>query len=368
MAVSMRRIATSRGRFGLGALTLLGLSVGGTACKVMIERPASAGPSTLQVDLLEGDVGSDETPIAFGAPHRYRFDVKALRADGSLYEDFEGRVHITVGPNGAVLSDAYVDFVGGQAVDVEVELERVHGDVQVWFEDVNPAGEGSYATGLSPTLHIAHPTIRNLQETDDIEANALEGDFVNLRAADRNLVVTDTTNNGFHVTDLDDDAFNSLFVFTFSAPRGLEVGSRITYLDGTADEFLGLTELSFPAYKAEGELAVPDPVLLDVTTINDELAMEALEASLVEARDLIVCPTDADFDVYGQWTALLSPSGSCADAIDAITVVSTFTVPSFDPKASTGETVRRITGILRYVGPANPPWILTPRFEDDLER
>src|SRR5207244_2934288 len=79
----------------------------------------------------------------------------------------------------------------------------------------------------------------------------------------------------------------------FSAPPGMRVCDRVTYLAGTANEFFGYTELSFPSYRLDfvydaKDCAVPEPTLLDATTILSDGAMEKLEAGLVRIQGFTI--------------------------------------------------------------------------------
>ena len=343
------------------------LSWGLASCEQLIERPEGMGPLSIEVTPQSGAFGSASEVVAFEGPHTFRFDLRAVDHEGMLDSSFSGDLHLRVRPNGELMGDEYVAMVDGVAEGVEVSVAGVHGEVQIWFEDVAQDKSGSYATGLSPSIFVAQPTIRNMQEFDDVEANALEGDFVQLRAEDRDLVVTATSNDGFYVTDLDDSAWNSLFVFTHSAPHGVYPGSRITKLDGTAEEFFGLTELGFPSYKVDGELDIPDALVLAAADLGDDLLLESYEGGLVEIQNATVCPVGSDFVQYGQWTAVVGPSGDCGSGNGAITVLSAFTVSNFNPAAEVGQTLNFVRGNLRYHVAADPPWILTPRWDDDLQ-
>jgi hypothetical protein len=343
------------------------LLLGGASCEQVIERPTDIGPLSIEVTPQSGAFGTADEVVAFEGPHTFRFDLRAVDHEGMLDAGFSGDLHLRVRPNGELMGDEYVAMVDGVAEGVEVSVAGVHGEVQIWFEDVAEDESGSYATGLSPSIFVARPTIRNMQEYDDVEANALEGDFVRLRAEDRELVVTATSNDGFYVTDVSDAAWNSLFVFTHSAPHGVYPGARITQLDGTAEEFFGLTELAFPSYKVDGELAMPDPFVLGTADLADDLLLESHEGGLVEVQNATVCPVDSDFAQYGQWTAVVGPDGDCSSGNGAITVLSAFTVSDFNPAVEEGQILNFVRGNLRYHVAADPPWILTPRWDDDLQ-
>jgi len=52
-----------------------------------------------------------------------------------------------------------------------------------------------------------------------------------------------------YTTDDDPLLFQSIYVYSYSAPYGVEVGSRFCSILGGVTEFLGLTEIGFPSYR-----------------------------------------------------------------------------------------------------------------------
>ena len=361
-------------RAGLHIAACCGLALGASTCHISLAH-VQLGPLTFEVTLVSGDAGTADSELAFGGTHEFTFNVRAVDHDGTTAA-FNGPVRVAVAPNGRLTagSPTVIQLVDGRVDGVVVGLEKIHGDVSVWFEDIaddddTPAAEErapSWATGLSPVVHVSNPSIRGATLTDDIEASALEGDHVEVDVLARVLVATGTTQNGFYVTDLTEPSFGSIFVFTFSAPRGVEPGVQITQLSGTLEEFYGLTELAFPSYKVGLEVGVPDPTGLTVSDVSDDLFMESLEGALVEVSNVTVCAPGPDFQAFGQWVVLLDSSGSCSSGDGGITILSAFTVPSFDPSEHVDELVASIKGNLRFHVAAQPQWIINPREESDL--
>ena len=337
-----------------------------SGCRELLERPDAGKPMSFEVTLRSGVTGTAAQPLPFEGPKALRLDVAALGHDGQPLR-WSGNVHLDVQPVGRLASGTprWITVVDGRANDVEVALEVLHGKVHVWVEDLGDAEEfGSYATGLSSTVFVANPTIRNLQETQNHRTNPLEGDFVEIDVESRDVLVTAVTNDGFYVTDKTDIAWGSVFVFTHSRPGRLQALDRIVQLSGTSEEFFGFTELAFPSWKVEGVSEPIDPVPIVAEMLEDDLVMEQYESGLVEVRDVTVCPPGEDFRRFGQWRVLLDPAGNCDARGGSIVVVSAFTVDWFDPSEHAGSTLLHVTGNLRFH--AGPGWMIRPRDENDL--
>lgn len=101
-------------------------------------------------------------------------------------------------------------------------------------------------------------------------------------------VVTRIASNGFYVTDLGDPrGFNSLFVFNFNAPPRMRVCDRLKTFAGTANEFFGFTQLSYPTWTLEEydqtarDCLVPEPKVLSPAEVNDQGFLLKLSGGLV---------------------------------------------------------------------------------------
>lgn len=74
-----------------------------------------------------------------------------------------------------------------------------------------------------------------------------------------NTVVARVASNGFYVTDLDDrrgtptnpSGFTSVFAFNFNAPPFMRTCDRLKSYGGTASEFFGFTQISYPTWTLE---------------------------------------------------------------------------------------------------------------------
>lgn len=343
-----------------------------------VELPDHDGPLSFRVELLD-DVGghSAEEPLPFSADGReLDLRITALGYDHEPME-WDGPIQIKVTPGQLDASDNQVQMSGG-VVETTVEVSLAYDQVRIWASDEGD-GEttGSFATGVSDRLWFARPTIAESQRPLVSDGTSpVNHRYVSFRAwgdefGPRNLVVHSVTNDGFYVTDNDDapGTFNSLFVFTFSRPDGVEVGTRLAQLDGIVSEFLGYTELSFPSWIVDSTGHEPaEPQVLDASVVCDNEAMEAWEGSLVRLENLTAdfggIGDCNDYEEYGQWPAELE--GSCDGGSARINIVNINTVPDFsfncdDPQSLQNIHLDYLVGLLRHNTAANPHWILDVR-------
>jgi hypothetical protein len=326
------------------------------------------GVDGFQVTIQDGPEGSADDPIPFPeAPLRYVLNIYALDQMGNLVTSYNGKVALSLHPAGKLASGqpSRLEIAHGQVL-----VEACHGDVTIWVEDAGGLEtKGVYALGATPVLHFADPTIAQMQRTDDIESSPLRGDFVELRAADREIVVTNVRRDGFYCQDLaePDGAYAGVFVYTHNRPSDVELGSRVTALRGQVDEFFGFTELGFPDFAVDGTLDLPAPKLIDPTLLTDEFGMEALEGSLVTVEDVLVCPMDEQYTQYDQWRVLVNPASDCSDDTATILVAETAGLDDVDPPSLVGRTLTRVIGDLRYHYLATPSWMIIPRDASDVK-
>ncbi|HEY8375589.1 MAG TPA: hypothetical protein VIK91_03830, partial [Nannocystis sp.] len=343
------------------------------ACVQEIDKSTGkVAPLGFKVE-IHGDVGTPDEPLPYSnGPRQFVLDIRAVDDHGEPATWFSGQVQLDVAPRGRLApgQPGSVTIEGGQALGVPVAITRVHGATNIWVEDRgSDDAPGSYATGLSPTIHVAHPTLREINETEIHESSPLAGDFVKVNTEGRTLVVTGVAVDGFYLTDLSDStgSFNAIFAHTHSRPKGVEQGSIIEEIIGTVVEFYGFTELGFPTYRVGGKMDALDPVPLTAQLVAQDLEMEKLESRLVEVRDVTVCPLGDDYASYGQWVVLVDPNGNCATGEGGVNVVSALSAAGFDPAKHVGKTLRRVTGDLRYHGIARPSWLLYTRSDSDIE-
>ncbi len=349
----------------IGAASLL-------ACHVQIDQNQETLPLSFKVQVREA-VGTVDAPLPYSTlPQTFTLDVQAVDLEGQPADWFEGEVNLDIAPRGRLAQGQprTVTLSKGKAEGIVVNVQRVHGDSNIWVEDRGTEEKpGSYATGLSPTIHVAHPTLHDVSETTNIEGSALDGDFVQINTAGRRLVVTGLAVDGFYLSDIDEptDSFNAIFAHTHSRPRGVVQGDLITEIIGTVEEFYGFTELGFPTYKVGGHIDPIPTLQLTPALIADDLAMEKLESRLLEVRDVTVCPLGEGYSSFGQWVVLLSPAGNCNTGEGGINIVSALSATNFTPEKLVGKVLKRITGDLRFHVAAQPNWLLYTRGDSDIE-
>lgn len=222
-----------------------------------------------------------------------------------------------------------VELVDGESDEVEVRLTNAYGTTFILADDLGyvpvdplrdpppacsngidddgdgkidfPADEGcafanddsetggSYAQGASPPIYFQLPRIADVRGLKCDAAGACiargktpypkEQVFLDTgyhdkpdgtREFDFDMVVTRIASDGFYLTDTSDPrgGFNSIFVYNFSAPPRMRVCDRMKTFAGTASEFFGLTQISFPSWTLEEwdprerPCLVPEPTVL----------------------------------------------------------------------------------------------------------
>ncbi|MBX3264741.1 MAG: hypothetical protein KF782_34025 [Labilithrix sp.] len=171
---------------------------------------------------------------------------------------------------------------------------------------------GSYAQGASPPIFYHLPRVadvRGLKCTDPADTSTCSGSGKTpypkeqilldtgfhekpdgSQEFDFDMVVTRISSDGFYVTDIKDErgGFNSVFSFNFNAPPRMRVCDRLRTFAGTATEFFGLTQISYPTWTLEEwdpqqrPCLVPEPRVLEPIDITSATLLP-LSASLVRA-------------------------------------------------------------------------------------
>ncbi len=392
------------------------------------------------------------------------FDVQAFTGDGSPNVGFQGFVRMSAVP-GAVVSvtgDAAsgrnVLLLGGQALNQRITIDNARGPTRLWAEDIGYIPEdpskppacsngvdddddglvdfpqdpgcafandddedgGTYAAGVSPPVRFERPYLGDVQGRGAASPYQLEA--VEVETDDpADLIVTRIASDGFYVSDIGETTgYGHIFAFTFSTPPFLRVCDRITKLSGTAVEFFGFTELSFPAFERhawrfpdqsglnDGPCLVPPPVVLDPDKVTDSALLERIESALVRVENVSIgsyfgpepvqgasfgatssnCDLDGsgfiDFDTPNsneaacanacgaeaecvEWTGYISrgnyrvvlPGGKSIQ-------VNTRSVSGFDPPSMRGKTIPFISGTLRNFSGGALNWTIEARCQDDL--
>lgn len=293
---------------------------------------------------------------------------------------------------------------------------------------------GSGAAGVSVPITFRNPSLAEVQGY--ASRSPFAGESLTVDQGD--LVVTRVASDGMYVTDVADGGgrgYNHLFVFSFNTPTSIpdcqedeqeslacssqqaivvRPCDRLRSVQGIISEFYGFTEMNFPSWHlvpwdpSEGPCPIPEPALLDATTLNGKgtLPMEALEAALVRVRDVDLPDPERDFvdcDLNGDGvvnfrdygTNQCDPECQCRESCDGsplcleltqyrdygqwpvrvggpggvkLWVSSRDSVPAFDPfDPSVPRRLKAITGTLRNLSFLKPkPWILEPRCLEDL--
>jgi hypothetical protein len=243
-------------------------------------------------------------------------------------------------------------------------------------------------------------------------------------------VVTRIASDGFYVNDLGDvrGGFNSIFAFNFNAPPRMRTCDRIKTYGGTASEFFGFTQMSYPTWTLEEwdparrPCLVPEPTRLTPELLGRTPDLLRVSGNLVRvetdpsgAQKLKVTPkfgpgdvqkgpdgrytptldaSNCDFDKNGRVTFVKgTPEGDCATACStdpectewsSYASRSTFrltvtdgngrsaavqadasTAAGFDPVAVKGKPLRSFAGTLHYFS-GGSQFTLEARCADDI--
>ena len=377
-------------------------------------RDAVTGTQSLRIELV-----SPASPGTFMTrlPDNERtvvVRVTALDADGEIDTSFANPVRVYVNFLGTLTP--YLDapplttipMNAGMSANATVMLPPVFGPATLWFDD-GGAMDPTYASGASPTLWYRDPFIIDIQRPADemaldaLAKSPLEQKQVAVRAsrhgANGRLVVTSVFAQGYTVSDVLCGAggappctagdYDHKMVFSFSAARDeyfclIREGQVIDGFAGGVSEFNGLTEIGFPqtfvaatagdesdrCQRAEINPArMPTPQTLDTMWFTNKYMFERNEAAPISIVNGKVCNLDKDYETYKQWK--LDPTGTGGDCMgnrNVINVISTGVVPT-DPATFVGQTMARVTGVLRPVniGSFNV-WIIYPRSAADIQQ
>ncbi len=301
-----------------------------------------------------GNRGTPAMPLPFssdGVPFTMRIEVRG--ATNQRLTGFNGWVAISVapgdlvglsGPDGTVLGNQ-VKLTNGVAENLVVSVSRGYGIARIWAEEQGyvpvdarrspppqcsngldddhdglldyPADPGCLAANDdseragSYTIGTSEPIYFDLPEIIDVRGRSavspLLGERVTMRGRNtpdaptaaspaHRLVVTQTTNQGFFVTDVDDAScngqpcFNSLYSFNFNTPQGMRPCDLVDTLTGSVSQFVGTTQLAqpgfhvgmqwFPNDMVSGQCLIPDAVEITGTLLATTATMEPYQSSL----------------------------------------------------------------------------------------
>ncbi len=250
-------------------------------------------------------------------------------------------------------------------------------------------------------------------------------------------VVTRISSDGFYVSDINDTrgtppgtaGFTSLFAFNFNAPPRMRVCDRLKTYGGTANEFFGFTQISYPTWTleewdpAKRVCLVPEPDRLVPSLIGDAPELLRRSGNLVRVETLpdktlrakvtpkfgpgdvqkspggLYTPgpdaSNCDFDKNGRITSFVmgDPEGDCSKACAAdaecsewsnFVSRSTFRITvtdsngkasaiqadatasaGFDPLAMKGKELRSFTGTMHFFS-GGSQFTIEARCKDDI--
>ncbi len=353
--------------------------------------------SITNVSGVSGGAGTVDDPYDYpDGQVSFRFNATAYDKRGRIMDGQDGRllfedratVLVFPGPHSGFLAPEdrppTIQFAEGLVEGTEIAARNLFGRatvqvVDMHFDEAEPAQgllrqfsqeniRGSYALGSSQNIYFDDPSLHNIQIDDWVidelnnDYSALDRCFVEIdcRADDQaaglpddghgKLVVTGIFNEGFFVTDVagTDDGYNHLYVYNYSYPEDLETGDRLDRLVGTAANFSGGTQISFPAWnRAMDENRNPEPfrvadldALIPPVTIDQNMCadgggsdahlcgqskknwdMEEIESARVRIGNLRVpdvfinCDLNGDLEVIPGWLDSDDPEAICHEDV-----------------------------------------------------
>lgn len=285
-------------------------------------------------------------------PQPFTVTVRALDADGNVDRSFNGFVRMSSKPGAIERIQANdadgrsLKLTAGESPEVEIRVANAYGTTYIVADDLGyapadplgspppscsngvdddgdgtidfPADEGcayanddsetgsSYAQGASEPIYYRLPRIADVRGLKCDAGGRCSGngktpypkeailldtgynELDNTYAFD--MVVTRISSDGFYATDTKDTrgGFNSIFAFNFNSPPRMRVCDRLKSFAGTASEFFGFTQVSYPTWTLEEwdpqlrPCLVPEPVVLGPLE-TDPTQLLPLSGSLVRA-------------------------------------------------------------------------------------
>jgi hypothetical protein len=381
-----------------------------------------------RVGVLPGSVVRVEGPAAVGRNLRFT----AGHTEG------EARVISVFGPSRLWIEDlGYLPAAPGEVAgcangsdDDDDVLVDFPNDPGCAFANDMSEETGSYTAGVSQEVHYDRPTL------GDVQGHGSDTPYpsvaVEVKTADPSyVVVTRVSSSGFFVTDIGDplhpQGHNHIFAFNFNTPSNMRVCDRLTLLSGTASEFFGFTEITFPSYELipidQGPgCLVPEPVVLDSIALANDGILESLESGLVRLEQFVIPPffgkdlpvvsgtapnysyefsdnaSNCDLNLDGfidffddleggcsnacaadprcvDWIGYASRSnyklffgqafGVCSEGVQCVQV-NTSAAGGFDPTKHKGSTIAAVTGTLRNFSGGSLNWTVESRCAEDI--
>ncbi|AKQ67462.1 putative lipoprotein [Myxococcus hansupus] len=291
-------------------VTLAGIYTGGTRTPLPVVNECATAHGGQALVPLEVRGTADCRLALPRTPVDFDVEILALDAKGQPMESFNGPVSFRTVPGNLMGEYRYrwTQLTNGRGTGT-VRSGQLYGDTHVWVQDeapqvdyangqvvpgelpVEPATRTN-STGLSRLMKFEEPTIATVQvpqNSDQLTAyagtymrigrnpeagppllqNCPEGDPNDKQPV--TLLVTGTDPGGFFVTDLtacrvrEDSVpganiqtgepdgyypgrFNSIYIYNYSFPEGLDPGDLLWSVSGSVQEFTATTQLTFPAW------------------------------------------------------------------------------------------------------------------------
>lgn len=257
----------------------------------------SAKPGAIEPIVADGAVGRN---IELVAGESLETEVRLTNAYGTTYIVADDLGYTPGDPLALPACANGVDDDGDGRIDFP-------SDEGCAFANDDSETGGTYAQGISPPIFYRYPRVADIRGLKCDASGVCSGNGRTAypkeqiqvdtgfhdkpdgtQAFDFDLVVTRIASDGFYVTDVKDNrgGFNSIFAFNFNAPPGMRVCDRLKTLGGTANEFFGFTQLSYPTWTLEQwdpqrrPCLVPEPYVLSPPDVTPETLLP-LSGSLV---------------------------------------------------------------------------------------
>ena len=311
--------------------------------RLVVELDAGAKVGTLAAPL----------DLVVGIPLTFKVRVHALAADNTIDRTFTRYVRISSKPGsvgafaGPDVEGRNVQLTNGESPAIDVSITNAYGTTYIVADDlgyvpVDPLRQpppqcsngiddnhnglidfpadpgcafanddtedgGTYAEGASAPIFFRFPRIADIRGLQCKAGIGCSGngktpyprEQIQVNTGWRedntfafNTVIPRVAANGFYATDLDDTrgGFNSVFAFNFNAPPRMRVCDRVKTYGGTASEFFGFTQISYPTWTleewdpAKRPCLVPEPERLNPNVISDTGELLKRSANLVRVE------------------------------------------------------------------------------------
>jgi hypothetical protein len=231
------------------------------------------------------------------------FDVKVTNAYGITYIVADDLGYTPADP----LRDPPPACSNGQDDDGDDEIDFPSDEGCAFANDDDEKG-GTFSQGVSAPIYFTLPRIAQARGLKCIGGTCsgngetpyprqqliIDTGYRDDGSYKFDTVVTRISSSGFYITDLlndtnppDTNGFNSVFAFNFNAPPLMRTCDRMKAFAGTASEFFGFTQMSYPTWTLEAwdpakrPCLVPEPERLTPTVIAEPTELLKRSANFV---------------------------------------------------------------------------------------